>query len=108
MVCGQLYRWYLNPLVLQRPFEAGSKAKLFEFIKERACKAPAVDEGCISPFKVFHRQLLLNGDGNQCNSPPVFSFSLQCLSYACSLGPEMHLEGKDEDEGCIQLIPRHL
>lgn len=28
MVFGQLYRWYLDPLVLQRPFEARSKEKL--------------------------------------------------------------------------------
>jgi len=33
MVCGQLYRWYLNPQVLQRPFEAGSEEKLFWFVK---------------------------------------------------------------------------
>lgn len=45
-----------------------------------------VDEGRTSPCTVFHRQLLLNDGGNDSNSPPVFSFSSQCLSYPCSLG----------------------
>jgi len=67
-----------------------------------------VDEGCISPCRVFQRQLLLNDSGNQPKAPPVFGVSLQYPSYAYSLGPEMHLEGEDADGSYNQFIPRYL